>query len=201
MQQADGKLLARVAAHFAESIKLKQQAAEVLGEPIAKAGRMLAESLKSGGKVMACGNGGSAADAQHFAAELINRFETERPPLAAVALTTDSSNLTSIANDYAWEQVFSKQVRAIGRRGDVLLAISTSGNSKNVLDALPVAHELGVRVIALTGNGGGKMAGQLKGDDAHICVPHKRTARIQEVHLLVLHCLCDAIDFQLGTTK
>ena len=201
MQQADGKLLARVAAHFAESIKLKQQAAEVLGEPIANAGRVLAESLKSGGKVMACGNGGSAADAQHFAAELINRFETERPPLAAVALTTDSSNLTSIANDYAWEQVFSKQVRAIGRRGDVLLAISTSGNSKNVLDALPVAHDLGVRVIALTGNGGGKMAGQLKGDDVHICVPHKRTARIQEVHLLVLHCLCDAIDFQLGSTK
>ena len=201
MQQADGKLLARVAAHFAESIKLKQQAAEVLGEPIANAGRVLAESLKSGGKVMACGNGGSAADAQHFAAELINRFETERPPLAAVALTTDSSNLTSIANDYAWEQVFSKQVRAIGRRGDVLLAISTSGNSKNVLDALPVAHDLGVRVIALTGNGGGKMAGQLNGDDVHICVPHKRTARIQEVHLLVLHCLCDAIDFQLGSTK
>lgn len=201
MQQADGKLLARVAAHFAESVKLKQQAAEVLGEPIARAGRMLAESLKSGGKVMACGNGGSAADAQHFAAELINRFEAERPPLSAVALTTDSSNLTSIANDYAWEQVFSKQVRALGRRGDVLLAISTSGNSKNVLDALPVAHELGVRVIALTGNGGGKMAGELKSEDVHICVPHKRTARIQEVHLLVLHCLCDAIDFQLGTTQ
>ena len=201
MQQADGKLLARVAAHFAESVKLKEQAAEVLGEPIARAGRMLAESLKSGGKVMACGNGGSAADAQHFAAELINRFESERPPLSALALTTDSSNLTSIANDYAWEQVFSKQVRALGRRGDVLLAISTSGNSKNVLDALPVAHELGVRVIALTGNGGGKMAGELKSEDVHICVPHKRTARIQEVHLLVLHCLCDAIDFQLGTTQ
>jgi len=201
MQQADGKLLARVAAHFAESAKLKQQAAEVLGEPIAKAGRMLAESLKGGGKVMACGNGGSAADAQHFAAELVNRFEQERPPLAGVALTTDTSNLTSIANDYAWEQVFSKQVRALGRKGDVLLDISTSGNSKNVLEALPVAHDLGVRVIALTGNGGGKMAAQLKGDDVHICVPHKQTARIQEVHLLVLHCLCDAIDFQLFGTQ
>ncbi len=201
MQQADGKLLARVAAHFAESVKLKQQAAEVLGEPIVRAGRMLAESLKAGGKVMACGNGGSAADAQHFAAELINRFETERAPLAAVALTTDSSNLTSIANDYAWEQVFSKQVRALGRKGDVLLAISTSGNSKNVLDALPVAHDLGVRVIALTGNGGGRMAAQLRGDDVHLCVPHQRTARIQEVHLLVLHCLCDAIDFQLLGSK
>jgi D-sedoheptulose 7-phosphate isomerase len=201
MQHADGKLLERVAAHFAESVRLKQQAAEVLGAPIAKAGRILAESLKSGGKVMACGNGGSAADAQHFAAELVNRFESERPPLAGVALTTDSSNLTSIANDYAWEQVFSKQVRALGRRGDVLLAISTSGNSKNVLEALPVAHELGVRVIALTGNGGGKMAAELRPDDAHICVPHKTTARIQEVHLLVLHCLCDAIDFQLFGPK
>lgn len=197
MQQADGKLLARIAAQFAESARLKQQAAEVLGEPIARAGRMLAESLRNGGKVMACGNGGSAADAQHFAAELVNRFESERPPLAGVALTTDSSNLTSIANDYAWEQVFSKQVRALGRRGDVLLAISTSGNSRNVLEALPVAHDLGVRVIGLTGNGGGKMAARLEGDDVHICVPHKQTARIQEVHLLVLHCLCDAIDFQL----
>jgi D-sedoheptulose 7-phosphate isomerase len=200
MQQADGKLLARVAAHFAESVKLKQQAAEVLGAPIAKGARILAESLKGGGKVMACGNGGSAADAQHFAAELVNRFETERPPLAGIALTTDSSNLTSIANDYAWEQVFSKQVRALGRRGDVLLAISTSGNSKNVLEALPVAHELGVRVIALTGNGGGRMASLLGDGDAHICVPHKNTARIQEVHLLVLHCLCDAIDYQLFGT-
>src|SRR3954471_20516019 len=201
MQKADGKLLARIAAQFADSAKLKQQAAEVLGEPIAKAGRMLAESLKGGGKVMACGNGGSAADAQHFAAELVNRFESERPPLAGVALTTDSSNLTSIANDYSWEQVFAKQLRALGRRGDVLLAISTSGNSRNVLEALPVAHELGVRVIALTGNGGGKMGPLLKNDDAHICVPHKTTARIQEVHLLVLHCLCDAIDYQLFGTQ
>ena len=201
MQQADGKLLARVAAHFAESAKLKQQAAAVLGEPIAKAGRMLAESLKSGGKVLACGNGGSAADAQHFAAELVNRFEAERPPLAAVALTTDSSNLTSIANDYAWEQVFAKQLRAIGRRGDVLLAISTSGNSPNVLEALAAAHDIGVRVIALTGRGGGKMAPMLTREDVHICVPHQNTARIQEVHLLVLHCLCDAIDDQLFGAK
>ena len=146
---------------------------------------------------MACGNGGSAADAQHFAAELVNRFEIERAPLAAVALTTDSSTLTSIANDYAYEQVFSKQVRAIGRGGDALLAISTSGNSGNVMEAMRVARELGVRVIALTGNGGGKMAAMLSAEDVHICVPHKRTARIQEVHLLALHCLCDGIDFQL----
>ena len=197
MQATDAKLLDRIAGHFAESARLKSEAARVLGEPIAQAGQLLARSLKGGGKVLACGNGGSAADAQHFAAELVNRFEVERPPLAAVALTTDSSNLTSIANDYAWEQVFSKQLRALGRRGDVLLAISTSGNSRNVLEALPVAHELGVRVIALTGNGGGKMAATLEPDDVHICVPHKKTARIQEVHLLVLHCLCDAIDMQL----
>jgi D-sedoheptulose 7-phosphate isomerase len=197
MQQADAKLIARVGAHFAESARLKTEAAPVLGAPIAQAGLMLAQALKSGAKALACGNGGSAADAQHFAAELVNRFEAERPPLAAVALTTDSSNLTSIANDYAWEQVFAKQLRALGRRGDVLLAISTSGNSKNVLEALHAAHELGVRVIALTGNGGGKMAAMLKADDVHICVPHKQTARIQEVHLLALHCLCDAIDFQL----
>ena len=197
MPPANAKLLSRVAAHFAESARLKRESAEVLGAPIAAAGLMLAQSLKNGGKALACGNGGSAADAQHFAAELVNRFEAERPPLAAVALTTDSSNLTSIANDYAWEQVFAKQLRALGRRGDVLLAISTSGNSKNVLEALHAAHELGVRVIALTGNGGGKMAAMLKPDDVHICVPHKQTARIQEVHLLALHCLCDAIDFQL----
>jgi D-sedoheptulose 7-phosphate isomerase len=197
MQAVHAKLIDRIAGHFAESARLKTEAARVLGAPIAQAGELLAQSLKAGGKVLACGNGGSAADAQHFAAELVNRFEAERPPLAALALTTDSSNLTSIANDYAWDQVFSKQLRALGRRGDVLLAISTSGNSKNVLEALPVAHELGVRVIGLTGNGGGRMAAMLKPDDVHICVPHNQTARIQEVHLLVLHCLCDAIDLQL----
>ncbi|MGH8740495.1 MAG: SIS domain-containing protein, partial [Burkholderiales bacterium] len=137
-------------------------------------------------------------DAQHFAAELINRFEIERAPLAAVALTTDSSTLTSIANDYSYEQVFAKQVRGIGRRGDVLLAISTSGNSANVLEAMRTARELGLRVVAMTGNGGGRMGALLASDDVHICVPHKRTARIQEVHLLVLHCLCDGIDFLLS---
>ena len=190
-------LAARVSAQFAESVQLKLEASRLLAAPIARAAELLARTLKSGGKVLACGNGGSAADAQHFAAELINRFEIERAPLAAVALTTDSSTLTSIANDYAYEQVFSKQVRGIGRRGDALLAISTSGNSKNVVEAIHAAHELGVRIVALTGAGGGKMGGLLTGDDVHICVPHKRTARIQEVHLLVLHCLCDGIDFQL----
>src|SRR5438067_7804802 len=201
MQQSDSRLVQRVRAHFADSAKLKSEAASVLGEPIAQAALILAQSLQAGGKALACGNGGSAADAQHFAAELVNRFEAERPPLAAVALTTDSSNLTSIANDYAWEQVFAKQLRALGRRGDVLLAISTSGNSKNLLEALRAAHELGVRVIALTGKGGGKMAPLLTREDVHICVPHQNTARIQEVHLLVLHCRCDAIDYELFGSK
>ena len=201
MQQAESRLVQRVAAHFADSAKLKTEAASVLGEPIARAALALAQALKAGGKVLACGNGGSAADAQHFAAELVNRFEAERPPLAALALTTDSSNLTTIANDYAWEQVFAKQLRALGRRGDVLLAISTSGNSANVIEALRAAHEIGVRVIALTGKGGGKMAPLLAREDVHICVPHQNTARIQEVHLLVLHCLCDAIDYELFGSK
>lgn len=190
-------LVVRVAGHFAESAKLKLDAVQALADPIARAGALMARALRDGGKVLACGNGGSAADAQHFAAELVNRFEAERAPLAGVALTTDSSTLTSIANDYDYRQVFSKQVRAIGRRGDVLLAISTSGNSANVLEAMAAARELGVRVVALTGNGGGKMGATLGADDVHLCVPHKRTARIQEVHLLILHCLCDAIDFQM----
>jgi D-sedoheptulose 7-phosphate isomerase len=197
MGRAEPKLVSRVNAHFAESANLKLAAAEPLAEPVARAGALLAEALRSGGKALACGNGGSAADAQHFAAELVNRFEMERPPLAAIALSTDTSTLTSIANDYAYEQVFAKQVRAIGRRGDVLLAISTSGNSPNIVEAVKAAHELGVRVIALTGNGGGKLAALVRADDVHVCVPHKKTARIQEVHLLVLHCICDGVDFQL----
>ena len=191
-------LSARVSAQFAESAQLKLEAAAALAAPIARASVLLADTLRAGGKVLACGNGGSAADAQHFAAELVNRFEMERAPLAAIALTTDSSTLTSIANDYAYEQVFSKQVLALARRGDALLAISTSGNSKNVIEAMQAARELGMRAIALTGNGGGRMAAALSAHDVHICVPHKRTARIQEVHLLVLHCLCDGIDFQLS---
>ncbi len=201
MAQVDAALCARVTAQFAESAQLKLEASQALAEPIARAGALLAAALRAGGKVLACGNGGSAADAQHFAAELINRFEVERAPLAAVALTTDSSTLTSIANDYSYEQVFAKQVRGIGRRGDALLAISTSGNSANVMEAMRAARELGVRVIALTGNGGGRMGAMLTGEDVHVCVPHKRTARIQEVHLLVLHCLCDGIDFQLSGAR
>ena len=197
MGQADPLLLSRISGHFTESANLKRAAAQVLGAPIARAGVLLADALRAGGKALACGNGGSAADAQHFAAELVNRFERERPPLAGLALTTDTSTLTSIANDYAYVQVFAKQVRALGRRGDVLLAISTSGNSANVIEAMRAAAELGIRIVALTGNGGGKMTALLGDEDVHICVPHKTTTRIQEVHLLSLHCLCDIVDLQL----
>src|SRR5438105_12529038 len=171
MGQADPLLANRIAEHFNESAKLKLAAAKALSTPIARAAVLLADSVRAGGTAPACGNGGSAADAQHFAAELVNRFARERPPLAAVALTTDSSTLTSIANDYAYQQVFAKQLRAIGRRGDVLLAISTSGNSANVIEALHVAHELGVRAIGLTGNGGGEMAPLLTAEGVHVCGP------------------------------
>ncbi|MEO7387498.1 MAG: phosphoheptose isomerase [Gammaproteobacteria bacterium] len=180
--------------HFADSIATKQAAMAVLVAPIAEATALLAASLQSGGKVLSCGNGGSAGDAQHFSAELLNRFERERPGLAAMALSTDTSTLTSIANDYAYEQVFSKQVLALGRAGDVLLAISTSGNSPNVVAAIHAAHERNLRVVALTGRNGGKVASALKAGDVEIRVPAERTARIQEVHLVVIHCLCDGID-------
>jgi D-sedoheptulose 7-phosphate isomerase len=184
----------RIETQFADSIAAKQAAMAAMAAPIEAAVRLMADSLRAGGKVMACGNGGSAADSQHFAAELLNRFEKERAPLAAIALTTDTSTLTSIANDYAYDQVFAKQVAALGRAGDVLLAISTSGNSPNVMAAMRVAHERGVRVVALTGKGGGRMKELLAAGDVDLCVPAERTARIQEVHLLTLHCLCDGID-------
>ena len=193
MSQAS-TLSERVSAHFAESAKLKLAAVEEMKAPLVRGIELMVDALRKGGKILSCGNGGSAAYAQHFAAELVNRFERERPPLAAIALSTDTSGLTSIANDYAYQQVFSKPLRAFGKRGDALLGISTSGNSGNVIDAIHAAHELGIRVVALTGNGGGKMAGVLRDDDVHLCVPHKTTARIQEVHLLCIHCLCDGID-------
>ncbi len=187
-------LAQRIQQHFDESNAVKQAAHVAMAVAIETAARAMATALRAGGKVMACGNGGSAADSQHFAAELLNRFECERPPLAAIALTTDTSTLTSIANDYSFAQVFAKQVAALGRPGDVLLAISTSGNSSNVMVAIDAAHARGVRVVALTGRGGGKIAAQLQPDDIHLCVPADRTARIQEVHLLTIHCLCDGID-------
>lgn len=187
-------LIHRISRQFEDSARVKLDAIEALAAPIAGAVEIMTGSLLNNGKILSCGNGGSAADAQHFAAELVNRFEMERPPLAAVALTTDTSTLTSIANDYDYKQIFSKQVNALGQPGDVLLAISTSGNSPNVIEAIGAAHEREMRVIAMTGKGGGRIGEMLTDHDIHLCVPADRTARIQEVHLLVLHCLCDGID-------
>jgi len=184
----------RIQQQFNDSAQAKLAALAAMAAPIEAAARRMAACLQAGGKVMACGNGGSAADSQHFAAELVNRFEKERPPLAAIALTTDTSTLTSIANDYRYEDVFAKQVQALGRAGDMLLAISTSGNSPNVIEAIHAAHARSVGVVALTGKQGGKIAALLGPDDIHLCVPAERTARIQEVHLLTIHCLCDGID-------
>jgi D-sedoheptulose 7-phosphate isomerase len=184
----------RIGQHFTESAQLKMQAAKVLTEPLRVGAERMVQCLMSEGKILACGNGGSAADAQHFSAELLNRFEMERPALPAIALTTDSSTITSIANDYDFDQVFAKQVRALGQPDDLLLAISTSGNSRNIIEAIHAAHERQMGVVALTGKNGGVMAEVLGQQDVHICVPHSRTARIQEVHILCLHCLCDAID-------
>jgi D-sedoheptulose 7-phosphate isomerase len=188
------KLAQRVAGHFHDSIATKQKALEVMPSKVVDAITLMHQALSSGKKVLACGNGGSAADAQHFAAELVGRFERERQELPAIALTTDSSILTAIGNDYSYEVIFSKQVRALGQAGDVLLGISTSGNSGNVIAAINAAHEKGMSVIAFTGKDGGKIGQLLKSSDVHLCVPADRTARIQETHLLLLHCLCDGVD-------
>ncbi len=187
-------LISRITGHFSASAQLKLRVADALAIPIQTAAERMVRCLRSDRKILSCGNGGSAADSQHFAAEMLNRFEMERPGLAAFALTTDSSTLTSIANDFDFSEVFSKQVRALGQSGDLLLAISTSGNSGNVVEAVRAAHERKMDVIALTGKDGGAMAGLMADGDIQICVPASSTARIQEVHLLTLHCLCDAVD-------
>jgi D-sedoheptulose 7-phosphate isomerase len=187
----------RIQQHFRDSAAVKLEALETLAVPIAAAVDALFGALANGSKILVCGNGGSAAHAQQFAAGLIGRFERERPGLPAIALTTDSSILTAVGNDYAFEEIFSKQVRALGQAGDVLLAISTSGNSVNVLAAIQEAHEREMIVIALTGKGGGVVAEVLGEADIPVCVPSERTARIQEVHLLTIHCLCDGIDAML----
>jgi D-sedoheptulose 7-phosphate isomerase len=187
----------RIQQQFFDSADLKYAAAEILSRPIADAVSAVVGCITAGGKVLACGNGGSAADAQHFAAQFVGRFERERPGLAAMALTTDSAILTAVGEDEAFDTIFAKQVQALGAPGDVLLAISPSGNSANVLAAVDAAHAKEMTVVALTGHGGGKMNNQLSETDVHICVPHDRTARIQEVHTLTLHCLCDAVDLQL----
>lgn len=191
------RLRTRASGHFLESIAVKQEAEKVLPEAVARGVVSMTECLRAGGKIMACGNGGSAADAQHFAAELIGRFERERAELAAIALTTDTSILTAVANDYSYDEIFSKQVRGLGKPGDILLGISTSGNSKNVIKAIEAAKKIGIKVIALTGNGGGKIAALLDQEDIHLCAPSNRTARIQETHLVILHGLCDGVDHLL----
>ena len=187
----------RILGHFNESAELKKQAAEVLAGPIASAAELMFSVLSQGNKILACGNGGSAADCQHFAAELVGRFERERLSLPAIALTTDTSILTAVGNDYSFGDIFAKQVQALGQPGDLLLAISTSGNSGNVISAIKAAHDREMHVVALTGKGGGAIGTVLNDADVHICVPHDRTARIQEVHLLVILCLCDGIDAAL----
>src|SRR5690554_1471789 len=187
----------RIQHMFQASIETKQQALAVLPQAIESASLLMVSSLLNEGKILSCGNGGSAGDAQHFSSEMLNRFERERPSLPAIALTTDSSTITSIANDYSYEEVFSKQIRALGQAGDILLAISTSGNSANVVQAIHAAHDRNMHVVALTGRDGGAMTSLLLPDDVEIRVPARSTARIQEVHLLAIHCLCDLIDRQL----
>lgn len=190
-------LVARVSRHFSDSAQTKLAAVDALAQPIVRATELMVECLLASGKILACGNGGSAADSQHFAAEMLNRFERERPGLPAIALTTDTSTITAIGNDYHFDDIFSKQVRALGQAGDVLLGISTSGNSRNVIRAIEAAHERGIVCVALNGREGGEITGLLSGQDVNICVPGSSTARIQEVHGIVIHCLCDLIDYQL----
>ena len=187
----------RIIGHFNESAELKIQAATALAHPISESIDLMFMALSNGNRILACGNGGSAAHAQHFSAGLVGRFERERLPLPALSLSTDPSILTSIGNDYSFTEIFSKQVQAYGQAGDVLLAISTAGNSANVMMAIETAQERDMRVIALTGKGGGAIASLLSDADVHVCVPDDRITRIQEVHLLIIHCLCDGIDVAL----
>ncbi|KGF78767.1 phosphoheptose isomerase [Massilia sp. JS1662] len=187
----------RILAHFQESAELKMKSATLLAQPISQAIELMFNALSNGNKILSCGNGGSAGDSQHFAAELVGRFERERFPLPAIALTTDTSIITAVGNDYSFNEIFSKQVQAFGQAGDILLAISTSGNSGNVLAAVEAALEREMRVVALTGKDGGKIAQLLTDADVHINVPHSRTARIQEVHLVAIHSICDGLDVAL----
>jgi len=190
-------MIERISKIVADSVRAKQDTFEVLSTQIIDASERMVNCLLNGHKILSCGNGGSAADAQHFSSELLNRYEKERPGLPAIALTTDPSTITSIANDYSFDEIFSKQLKALGQPGDILLAITTSGNSQNVLNAIEVAHDRGMITIALTGREGGKVTPLLQGDDVHLCIPNQSTARIQECHLLLIHCLCDLIDHKI----
>jgi len=191
----------RIKLNFNDSFALKEQISETLPPLVAEASKMLVESIRAGGKILSCGNGGSAADALHFAAELLNRFQIERDPLPAIALVSDVAALTAIANDYDYKHVFSKQIKALGRKDDVLLVISTSGNSQNIVEAIKKAHEVDMRVIALTGKDGGEIKDVLVSSDIEIRVPSEVTPRIQEIHILIIHCLCDLIDQILFVEK
>jgi len=190
-------LITRVKNNFQDSILTTRNCMDILAPLIAQAATRMIQALLTDRKILACGNGGSAADAQHFSAELLNRFERERPGLPAISLTTDTSTITSIANDYTFDDIFAKQVRALGQSGDVLLGITTSGNSRNVIRAVEAAHERDITCVALNGREGGEITAVLAGQDVNICVPGASTARIQEVHGIVIHCLCDLIDYQL----
>jgi len=190
-------MIERIKNNFTESIQTKIAAADALPEKIAKAGELMVKTLLNGGKILTCGNGGSAGDAQHFSAEMLNRYERDRPPLPAIALTTDTPTITAIGNDYDFNQIFSKQVKALGQAGDILLAFSTSGNSKNVIEAIRAALAKDILIITCTGKDGGEMAGLIGANDVEIRVPSNSTARIQEVHLVIIHSLCDLIDNQL----
>jgi D-sedoheptulose 7-phosphate isomerase len=194
-------VIERIKQNFHDSISTKNLSAELLSETIAKAGELMVQALLENHKILSCGNGGSAADAQHFSSEMLNRFETERPSLPAIALTTDTSTLTSIANDYQFDEIFSKQIKALGQPGDILLAISTSGNSKNIIQAIHSAHDRELHVIALTGREGGPIGSLMQSNDIEIRVPAQATARIQETHLLIIHCLCDLIDRALFSNE
>lgn len=194
-------VIERIKQNFNDSISTKNHSLELLPETIALAGEVMVQSLLENRKILSCGNGGSAADAQHFAAELVNRFEIERPNLPAISLVTDSSILTSIANDYHYDEIFSRQIKAFGQAGDILLAISTSGNSKNIIQAIHAAHDRQLNIIALTGRDGGQIAALMAGNDVEIRVPAQATARIQETHLLIIHCLCDLIDRTLFSNE
>ena len=187
----------KIKQHFVDGIQTKIEAADTLPDSVAAAGQLMIDALVGEHKILSCGNGGSAADPQHFSAELLNRFEQERPSLPGLTLTADTSTLTSIANDYHYDDVFAKQIRALGQEGDILLAISTSGNSPSITNAIQAAHDRQMRIVALTGRDGGKISPLLKVDDVEIRVPAQRTSRIQETHILVIHCLCDMIDNHL----
>jgi phosphoheptose isomerase len=190
-------LVERIETHFKENIETKQLSLGMLPKLIATAGESIIQCLLSGHKVLSCGNGGSAADAQHFSSEIVNRFVAERPAFPAIALTTDTSALTSIANDYNYAMIFARQIQALGQSGDILLAISTSGNSPNILTAITTAQEKNMQIIALSGGTGGKILPLLRTEDILISVPSNITARIQETHILIIHCLCDLIDYHL----